>query len=247
MQLQLGAVAATADADGLLCLAAVADSAAQQLASAMAAAAGGSGAAPLPKSRRPKAPKQPRALALTVGRLRVEQPLCADRDIAVDVSSLHAVVGTQRGSRHSVRTADAVLSMRGKPIIRYRQLEAALQLSDSSSTDGVRLPVQPLPHPWPAAAPEGGGADGMPAAAASGGEAGSSREAYERARLEAWLDADAATSPAAGAGAGAAAAALGAGPASILDAHVRCVRLHALSAQEARCPHSRTHPIILQP
>ena len=229
MQLQLGAVAATADADGLLCLAAVADSAAQQLASAMAASAASGGAAQPAqpaKPRRPRAPTQPRALALTVGRLRLEQPLCEDRDVAVEVSSVHAVLGTQRGTHHSVHSAGAVLSMRGKPIIQYRQLEATLRLPEAGGTGGARLPVQPLAQPWPAAAAQGAdGVNGAPAGAAAGAEPepASSLEAYERARLEAWLDADAATSPATAPADAVAAAALGAGPASILDAHIRRV------------------------
>lgn len=231
MHLQLGAVAATADADALLCLAAAADSAAQQLSAALAAAAAnGTGVAQTPpKPRRPKAPKQPRALAITVRQLRLEQPMSAERDMAVEVTAVHAVVGAQHGSRHSVHTDSAVLTMLGRPVLRWRQLAATLRLHDGSGgsgTDSGRLPVQPLPLPWPAASAVAEGVQQAAPPAEARTEATGSRsfDAYHRARLGAWLDADAATSPAAASPVdAAAAAALGAGPVSILDANVRCV------------------------
>ncbi len=227
-QLELGAVAVTADADALLCMAAVADSAAQQLMAALAAAPPRPAS---PKRRQAKAAKQQRPLAVHVEQLSVAQPMSAERDMVLEVAAVHAVVGGGGGTRHSLRTGCAVLSMLGKPVLRWRQLETTLQLPQG---DG-RLPVQPLSEPWPAAAAEDGGEEacGDGAAAPAGEMAGSgaaagspSWEAYQRARLGAWLKADSATAPGAALQPAddAAAAALGTGPASILDAALRCDR-----------------------
>lgn len=230
-QLELGAVAVTAAADALLCMAAVADSAAQQLMAALAAAPP---RPPSPKRRRAKAAKQQRPLAVHVGQLSVAQPMSAERDMVLEVAAMHAVVGASGGMQHSVRTGGAVLSMLGKPVLRWRQLATTLQLAPDSVG---RLPAQPLMEPWPLAAADDGSekasGDGAAAPAAEGTAdctmAGSpSWEAYHRARLGAWLQADAATAPGAAsqsvaetAADKAAAAALGVGPASILDASVR--------------------------
>jgi hypothetical protein len=232
MHLDIGAVAATADADALLCLAAVADSAAQQLAPVLAAAAprrgsGGSGGRPRQQKQQQHG-QQRRTLSISLGYLRFEQPMCAERDMALEVDAVRAVVGAQRGCCHSLATGVATLTMRGKAVLRWRQLAVALQLPapDEAARGAGRLVPPSLPRP-----PEGAGAAKQrPASAAAegaaaGGEAG--REAYHRARLEAWLDADAATAPPGSgaaaddaADAGVAAAALGAGPASILDASI---------------------------
>lgn len=211
-------------------MAAVADSAAQQLMAALAAAPPRPAS---PQRRRPKAAKQPQPLAVHVRQLSVAQPMSAVRDMVLEVAAVHAVVGANGGTQHSVRTGRAVLSMLGKPVLRWHQLATTLRLPEG---DG-RLQAQPLPEPWPAAAAEDGGegagigSDAGPVAEESSGApaAGSpSWEAYHRARLGAWLQADAATAPGAdsqsaaeAAAQEAAAAALGAGPASILDATLR--------------------------
>ena len=211
LRLELGAVAATADADAVLCLAAVADSAAQQLTAALATAPPRSSGASR-QTRWPAQPQQRQPLAVTIRQLHVAQPMSAERDMIVQVDAVHAVLGAQGGSRHTVRTGAATLSMLGTPVLRYRQLSATLQLADPSSSGG-RLQVQPLAPPWPEAAAD-------TAAAASGISSGG-YDAYHRARLEAWLASDAATAPGAGRDAdAAAAAALGTGPASVLDASV---------------------------
>jgi hypothetical protein len=227
-QLELGSVAVTADADALLCMAAVADSAAQQLMAALAAAPPRPAS---PKRRRSKPAKQPQPLAVRVGQLSVAQPMSAERDMVLEVAAVHAVVGSCGGTQHSLRTGSALLSMLGKPVLRWRQLATTLRLPEG---DG-HLAVQPLPEPWPATAADDSGEGGAgsvdlaaPAEAVTDTPAGSpSWEAYQRARLGAWLQADAATAPGAAsqsaaeaAAEEAAAAALGAGPASILDASV---------------------------
>ena len=234
MQLDIGAVAATADADALLCLVAVADSAAQQLAPVLAAAAprGGSGSGGGGRPRKQKQQQQGqqrRGLSISLGYLRFEQPMCAERDMALEIDAVRAVVGAQQGCLHSLATGVATLTMHGKAVLRWRQLAVALQLpaADGAAGGACRLVAPSLPR-LPAGA---GTAKQRPASAAaegavSGGEAG--REAYQRARLEAWLDLHAATAPAGGSSAadngsdgGVAASALGAGPASILDASIR--------------------------
>ena len=231
-RLELGAVAATVDADALLCVAAVADSAAQQLMAALAAAPPRPAAS---KRRRAKATSQPHPLAVSLRRLSVAQPMSAERDMVLEVAAVHAVVGASGGRQHSVRTGGAALSMLGKLVLRWRQLVATLQLPEA----GGRLAAQPLPEPWPAEAAAGsdegeGGAGGAPGAGvaasadATPAAGGFGWDAYHRARLGAWLEADAATAPGAAqpsaaeaAAERAAAAALGAGPASVLDASVR--------------------------
>lgn len=247
MQLDVGSLAACADADALLCLAAVADHAAQQLAPVLAAvprSGGGSiSSEGQPRATKQRRPRQP--LSVTVGQLRVVQPLYAPdrgRDMVVEVAAVHAVVGAQQGCQHSVSTAGAALNMDGTPVLRWRQLAASLRLPGPAAS-GSRL-AAPLLAAETAAA---GGVGAAPADADAGSESqeqgqpqpdvgGSpaSYDAYHRARLEAWLEADAATAPSAAAAAeggqrqtqdAAAAAALGCGPASILDARFRCAFL----------------------
>lgn len=230
-RLELGAVTATADADALLCVAAVADSAAQQLMAALAAATPRPAA---PKRRRPKAATQQRPLAISVRQLSMAQPMSAERDMVLELAAVHAVAGASGGRQHSLRTGGATLTMLGKPVLRWRQLAATLQLPEA----GARLTAQPLPKPWPADAAAGDGegeGDGGTAGAqeAAGADAAPAAgrlgwDAYHRARLGAWLEADAATAPGAAEASAAeaaaeqeAAAALGAGPASVLDASVR--------------------------
>lgn len=256
-QLDIGCLSACADADALLCIVAVADHAAHQLAPVLAAATSDSGGT----RGVARAPKQPTAkrrlgglLCLTVGRVVAEQPLyTAGRDMAVEVTSLRVVVGDEAGCLHSLSTAATVLCMAGSPVLRWRQLEAALKLprpAPGGGSGGTRLAALPLP-PVPPPAGQAGAAsaaaravdDGLfpldgqpPELAASGqppGSGSSSYEAYHRARLEAWLEADAATAPSGGAaqasgsggGMGAAAAALGSGPASTLDVVIRWAAL----------------------
>ncbi|KAL4444145.1 hypothetical protein ABPG75_011882 [Micractinium tetrahymenae] len=214
MQLEIGAVAAAADADALLCLVAVADSAAHQVAAVLAAAPPRSLS---PRSRRRGTdqahPSQQRHLSVSLGSLRLAQPLCAGRDMALEVAAVHAMLGAQQGCRHSVSTAGAVLTVDDKPVLRWRHLAASLALPEPAAG---RLAARPLP---PALAPSPVAQQAQQAG--PGGSLGF--EAYHRARLQAWLDADAATAPARASRASsndAAAAALGAGPASILDATV---------------------------
>ncbi len=216
LQLEVGTVAATADADALLCLLAVADSAAHQVATALAAAPPRT---PSPRSRRrtSRAPPAQRHLSLSLGSLRLAQPLCAGRDMAVEVAAVHAMLGAQQGCRHSVSTASAVLTVDDKPVLRWRHLAASLALPEPAAgrLAARRLPPALFPTPGSQQAQQGGvdGSLGF--------------DAYQRARLEAWLDADAATAPtraSKGSCEDAAAAALGGGPASVLDATIRCAR-----------------------
>lgn len=214
LRLEVGAVAATADADALLCLLAVADGAAHQVAAALAAAPPRT-PSPRPRRRSLQARPPQRQLSVSVGSLRVAQPLCAGRDMAVEVAAVHAMLGTQQGCRHSVSTASAVLTVDDKPVLRWRHLAASLALPEPAAG---RLAARPLP---PALSPSPGAQQEQQDAAV--GSLGF--DAYQRARLEAWLDADAATTPARASRASsdeAAAAALGAGPASVLDATIRC-------------------------
>lgn len=232
--LKVGSLAACCDADALLCLAATADHAAQQLAAALAAAP----AAGRPVRRRsrqgPARAQRRQALRVSVGQLRVAQLLYAPdrcRDMVLEVAAVEAVLGAEGGCQHGASTATAVLSMAGTPVLRWRELAASLRLPQAAGGDGGRLTAQPLVPlaPPDAATPRGGDEAGdaqevQPEPGSAGGsvgDGGGSYEAYHRARLEAWLDADAATAPSAARDGGAAAAALGAGPASVMDVRVR--------------------------